>query len=339
MWVPGISLACLEAAAAQVGAQVLVEPDYRYAGVVTFADGRRQFFNLHYFNVNDAGAVGIANDKAYTAFFLRESGFSAPRNRVFFSDEACRRFRTDRDVEMGAAYARALGYPVIVKPNAASRGLLVAKVDSEEEFREAFARIVAMPEMAGQVLVEELCPGDDFRVVVIGDEVFAAYQRLPLTIVGDGRRSVAELVADTQDRLRAEGRHIAVDLRADPRIGEALAQLGLVLASVLERSQAVQLLFARNLSLGGSIREHTNDLHADYARLAKSAARAMGLGVCGVDILTADITAPLGQHTLLELNAAPGIKHYAALAGDAEGIITRYYRRILEWVRDRRRAG
>ena len=108
---------------------------------------------------------------------------------------------------------------------------------------------------------------------------------------------------------------------------------------MLERERAAELLFARNLSLGGSIREHTNDLHADYARLARNVARAMGLGVCGVDILTADITAPLGQHTLLELNAAPGIKHYAVLAGDAEEIITRYYRRILEWVRDRPRPG
>jgi len=336
MLFPGISLACLEAAAAAVGARVMVEPEYRYAGMVLFADGQRQLFNLHQFTVNDAGAVGIANDKGYTAFFLRKLGFAAPRNRVFFSDTMCRRFGTDRDVEQGARFARALGYPVMVKPNSGSRGLLVAKVDSEEMFRDAFARIVATPELAGQVLVEALCPGNDFRVVVIGDEVFAAYQRLAPAITGDGEQTVARLVAGLQDGLRVVGRHVAVDLAADARVGQALAQQGLSWDSVLERGREVALLFARNLSLGGGIRDCTDDVHADYARLARDAARAMGLDVCGVDILAQDITAPAGPHTVLELNAAPGIKHYAALRGDAQAVITRYYRRILEWVRDRR---
>jgi D-alanine-D-alanine ligase-like ATP-grasp enzyme len=52
------------------------------------------------------------------------------------------------------------------------------------------------------VLLEELVPGQDLRVVVIDHEVVAAAVRKPASVIGDGRSTVRELV-EAQSRRRA----------------------------------------------------------------------------------------------------------------------------------------
>ena len=75
------------------------------------------------------------------------------------------------------------------------------------------------------VLVEELVGGDDLRVVVIDHEVVAAAVRRPAEVVGDGRRTVAELIAATSRRReRATGGESRIPL--DDTTAEVVAEAG-----------------------------------------------------------------------------------------------------------------
>lgn len=47
-----------------------------------------------------------------------------------------------------------------------------------------------------EVVVEQYYPGNDHRILVIGGEVVAAAERVPAHVVGDGARTVTELVEE-----------------------------------------------------------------------------------------------------------------------------------------------
>lgn len=73
------------------------------------------------------------------------------------------------------------------------------------------------------------------------------------------------------------------------------------------------LIFLRNnanLSTGGSATDVTDEVHPEMAARAVSAARMIGLDICGVDIVAESVLYPLEeQHGgVVEVNAAPGLR-------------------------------
>ncbi|HEY3108650.1 MAG TPA: cyanophycin synthetase, partial [Chloroflexota bacterium] len=231
-------------------------------------------------------------------------------------------------VEAAAEYARALGFPVIVKPNSKSLGAGVARVHDRRELRRAMR--VVFEETGDRVaLVQPIVPGDDYRIVVFDREVIAAYQRLPLAVVGDGRRGVRALLADRAAALAAARRdtRLSVD---DRRIAARLRRLGLTAEFVPADGQRIVLLDNANLSTGGEPLDLTDRLHPGYARLAVDVTRDMGLRFCGVDILTTGpIDEPPRGHVVLEINPGPGLDHYAALGPPQRARVARLYELIL----------
>jgi D-alanine-D-alanine ligase-like ATP-grasp enzyme len=55
-------------------------------------------------------------------------------------------------------------------------------------------------------LVQKAVNGRDYRIVVLNDEVISAYERTPLTVVGNGRSSVRKLLEKKQDHFAGTGR-------------------------------------------------------------------------------------------------------------------------------------
>ena len=98
---------------------------------------------------------------------------------------------------------------------------------SEEAVRAAFPG--ALPQSrSGDLVVETYVNGNDYRCLVIGGKVAAIAERVPASVVGDGERTVGQLVeAANADPRRGIGHEkvltrIAVDDAADrarPRPG------------------------------------------------------------------------------------------------------------------------
>ena len=89
---------------------------------------------------------------------------------------------------------------VVVKParGEQGRGISVA-VSEPDEVKAAIAAAKAVSEM---VLLEDYIQGEDLRLVVINYRVVAAAIRRPPSIVGDGERTVRQLI-EAQSRRRA----------------------------------------------------------------------------------------------------------------------------------------
>ena len=137
-------------------------------------------------------AVEIAADKELCARLLAELGLPVPKQYHV------------RDAEDAVDAANHIGYPVVVKPIDGNHGRGVSvNLTSDAEVADAFE--VALGEGSG-VVVESMIQGDDHRLLVIDGKLVAAAHRVPGHVVGDGTRTIAELVdIVNQDPRRGAG--------------------------------------------------------------------------------------------------------------------------------------
>jgi predicted 2-oxoglutarate/Fe(II)-dependent dioxygenase YbiX len=67
--------------APEIGAELLIEPEYGFVGQVTFKSGKKMLFRGSNFNVNRLGSVEIAQDKRYASFFFGASAIRRLRGK------------------------------------------------------------------------------------------------------------------------------------------------------------------------------------------------------------------------------------------------------------------
>lgn len=323
---PGLAASLLAELADELGLEFLVEPEFGYAGQLTLPNGERRYCRGTIFDINPAGATEIANDKAWTSFFLQSLGYPVPVGETFFSREWCDVIGSDRGAEAAWSYALSLGLPVVVKPNSKSQGVGVSIARSREEFDDAVDDACAHDRV---FLVQKPARGADHRIVVLDGEVVSAYQRDPLTITGDGVSTVASLIRQREARFRTSGRGTRIP-RDDRRVITVLRHQNLGLDAVPVAGRVVLLLPIANLSAGGEAHDITETLHADWSKLCATIARDMNLRLAGIDILSEEpLSLPPSSFTVLEVNAAPGLDNYAATGAIQKERVRNLYRRIL----------
>jgi glutathione synthase/RimK-type ligase-like ATP-grasp enzyme len=273
----------LRAAAEKRGWSVTLHPDGAFAGEIRLPDGTSRFFYRSTYDINSAGATYVARDKSLTKFFLGGRGYPVLPGHTLFSRD---------DVPE-------LAYPVMVKANAEAGGAGIERVDSREELGAALDRAFAFGSV---VLIEPYVANmRDYRLLVLDGKLLLAYERIPLTIIGDGRSTIRELAPSRED----------VNLR------------GHAWSDVLAEGESLRLLDVANLSQGGNAVEIAPS--AELTQLAISAARDMNLRFCGVDILT-----DAGDtRWILELNASPTIHHFATLCELSEERLFAIFERVL----------
>lgn len=85
-----------------------------------------------------------------------------------------------------------MSYPVYVKPVKVSKGGGVYQAQSDAEVEEV---LLGYEEERKRVaVIEEAIPLSDFRLVVLDGELISAYERVPLTVHGNGRYPIATLL-------------------------------------------------------------------------------------------------------------------------------------------------
>jgi D-alanine-D-alanine ligase-like ATP-grasp enzyme len=314
-------LGMLKTIAPEINAKIIVEPEYEKVGVIVFGSGKKQYFKNTTFNANPFASSEIAGDKHYTNFFLGRLGYSVPVEQTFFSTALNNKLTVKRTIHDGFRYAAALGFPVIIKPNNMSKGRMVAKVYNQDEYYDMAMEIFTMTDV---LLVQKYYGGSDFRILVLNGKVYAAYKREPLTLVGDGVSTVHELLMGAERELKDRGRNVKIDC-GDKRFMQILNRLGYSYSSVPEKNQSLRVSDAANLSSGGRVYDYTPVVHDDFRRLAVEIAGDMGLKFCGVDVITDDLSRPLKEYVVLEINASPGLAHFSSLGTEQFEIVKKIY--------------
>ncbi len=316
----------IQKVAEQIGAVVLVDPECTFVGLITFKNGNKTFFRTSRFSINSSGSVAIAKDKGVSSFFLNKFGYKVTEGKTFFSEELCEEIANCRNIDAGFSYAKELGFPVIVKPLNLSQGVFVTKVHNKQEYYQVAKKIL---QKVSGFIVERFYNGNDYRIVVLDDEVLSAYQRIPLFIMGDGQSNVLELMQHKQESFIKNGRKEIIDFE-DYRIKKNLRRRKLNFNSVIPKNNIVYLLDNANLSTGGEAIDFTENIHPDFQKLAVSITKDMELRLAGVDILTSDITSPIVDYTILEVNGAPSLTHYASFGEVQMKRVENLYLKVLK---------
>jgi len=256
-------------------------------------------------------AETIAQDKDLTRSLLYTLGVPAPWGRPVTS------------AEDAVAAAESIGYPVVVKPQYGNQGRgVITNLGTPEQVTQAHA---IASRVSAHLMVEQFVPGEDYRLLVVGGQVVAASLREPAQVTGDGVSTLEQLVdvANTDPR-RSDGHATALSfIKIDSVALGVLEEQGLTPHSVPTAGQKVLIRRNANLSTGGTATDVTDQVHPDVAAKALDAARAVGLDVAGVDVVTLDIRRPLAETkgAVIEVNAGPGLRmHLEPSAGASQPV-------------------
>lgn len=321
----------MERLAPQINATTFIEPRYKRYGVIYFQNGKRLFFKSKQININISSTVAVTINKYETNRFLSHFGYKVSLGKTF--SKHCYDIKHDRGINDGLRFIETIGFPAILKPNDKSQGILVCKVDNEREYYKIAKKI--LKKRGDILLVEKYYDGyADYRIVVLGDNVISAYQRIPLTVVGNGYSTVFELLNEKKREFERIGRSAKEINLDDFRIKANLKRGKMNFKHILSADEEIALLNNSNLSSGGTTIELTDKIASGFKKLAISAAKDMKLSLCGIDILTHDITKWSDDYVILEINSAPGLDNYAYTGNKQKEYVDDLYLKVLRYAED-----
>ncbi len=269
------------------------------------------------FDINPAATHAIACDKAATSDVLAEASVPRVPHRLFLHPEMARYVRHPGNWAGMLQYFEACGHDVVVKDNAGTGGRDVYRARTPVALEEAVLRLFS----AGHGVA--LCPfvevGQETRLVLLDGHCQVAYAKDRLGVVGDGRRTVLELIAA---RVASEGVSAELGRYLSSLDAEAAALLREVPAPGEERL----LNWRHNLGQGASVRllDHQEPALGAHLALAGRAARALNLRFGSIDVVSVG-----GELLVLEVNSGVMMEALSGVAGGGE-ITDRIYSRALE---------
>ncbi len=243
-------------------------------------------------------SVEIACDKDYTKKFLKSAYLPVPDGSLAGDENELLHI------------AENLGYPLVTKPFNGNHGRNVTcGIKNFEELLNGFR---SAAEVSKPVVIEKEIRGYDYRMLVIGHKFIAASLRQPASVTGDGTSTISELVkTENLNPLRGDGHeNILTKISVDPVTEQHLQKQGLHLQSVPAKGEQVFLRSTANLSTGGTAEDVTDMVHPSNKLSAEKASKVIGLDICGIDVISPDITRPLTENggAIIEVNAAPGLR-------------------------------
>ncbi|MCZ4356965.1 bifunctional glutamate--cysteine ligase GshA/glutathione synthetase GshB [Enterococcus lactis] len=221
----------------------------------------------------------IMENKTVTKKVLKETGFRVPGGAEFSSME-----------EAVKAYPRFADQAFVIKPKSTNYGLGITIFKEGADLEDYQAGLAIAFHEDSSVLVEEFMPGTEYRFFVIDGEVQAIMLRVPANVIGDGIRTVKELVEEkNSDPLRGTNHRAPLELI---QLGELeqlmLKEQGLTIESVPQANQIVYLRENSNISTGGDSIDMTDEFSEAYKKIAVSAVEALGAKISGIDLIIPD---------------------------------------------------
>lgn len=246
--------------------------------------------------------VEIACDKEDTKYLLEQAEVEVPRGDII---------RRERSLQGACDY---VGFPLVIKPINGNHGRGIT-VDINT-YDEALVAFKAAQEVSRSVIVEKYITGDDYRLLVINNKLVAAAKRTPAHVVGDGTSTIQQLIDEVnKDERRGYGHEkVLTMIKVNDLTQTLIAAKGYTLETVLEKDEVMLLKDTANLSTGGTAEDVTDIVHPANVFMAERISKIIDLDICGIDVMTSDISKPLSETggAVLEVNAGPGFRMHLA---------------------------
>src|SRR5699024_8750006 len=234
------------------------------------------FYKSRGYNVkNEAFTIGGNKFKAKIA--LDKAGVPVPKGKLFSGDT--------QDSEV-IKYAKEIGYPVVLKPSNAAQGKgVIANIENEEFLKESL-NYVRKQLGYSEIILEEHVFGHEYRVYVMHDDVIAVLNRDPANVVGDGKRTIKELINKKNKDRKKNPRLYSCLIKVDYEIENVLKDKGLSLETIPEKNEKIYLRSKSNITSGGDSIDVTDEFPDEIKKVAVDALKAIpNFPNGGVDIM------------------------------------------------------
>lgn len=247
-------------------------------------------------------AVELACDKEDTKYLLDQAEVPVAKGDIVRTERGMREVVED------------LGFPLVMKPTDGNHGRgITTNIRTMEDAEVAFE---AAKRVSTRVIIERYVEGEDYRLLVIDYRLVAAAKRTAAHVIGDGKSTIQELIDKVnEDPRRGYGHEkVLTQITVNDMTLGILKQADLSLDSILPEGQMQKLKDTANLSTGGTAEDVLDIVHPYNVFMAERIARIIGLDICGIDIMTTDISKPLPDTggAVLEVNAGPGFRMHLA---------------------------
>jgi len=294
-----------ETAAAEVSAQFIELAE----GIWEIRLGSsRTYIHIHQVQLDDAVISSFSGNKPYCYDVLSRAHLPVPDHVVFGID----------DPDEAVRFMKRKNGLIVVKPalDTGSGMGVTTHVRSVHECRSA----IALASLYGaKIIAEDLKPGECYRLLVLNGKMIHAVRRRGVRVRGDGRSTLAQLIAG-ENRQRREGRthdarpviiwnrDLAATLLAQGLTGDFIPPCGretLVQSYALPDDKHVEVRTVYN--------EVVTDLICRELRESvERAALLIHSKFAGVDVITLDPSVPLERNSgvINEINTNPGLHHH-----------------------------
>ena len=248
--------------------------------------------------------VELACDKEDTKYLLEQAEIEVPKGDII---------RRERSLEDACNY---VGFPLVIKPIDGNHGRgITVDIQNYDEALEAF-RQAKESSRSGAIIVEKFIKGEDYRILVINNKLVAAAKRSPAHVIGNGKSTIQELVDEVnKDPRRGYGHeNVLTQITINDLTKTIIKDAGYALDSVLLEGEKLILKDTANLSTGGTAEDVTDIVHPANVSMCERISKIIDLDICGIDIMTTDISRPLSETggAVLEVNAGPGFRMHLA---------------------------
>ncbi len=248
--------------------------------------------------------VEIACDKEDTKFMLEQAEIPVPKGVII---------RNESDLKKAIQY---VGFPLVIKPISGNHGRgITTNIQNEKEAIIAFQ---AAKKVSNSIIIEKFLTGEDYRLLVINYKLVAVAKRTAAHVIGDGKSTIQELIDEVNNDPNRGYGHEKILTRIDINdlTMSILKDSNKSLDSVLKKGEFLKLKDTANLSTGGTAEDVTDIVHPYNIFMAERIARIVDLDICGIDVMTHDISQPLPETggAVLEVNAGPGFRMHLAPA-------------------------
>ena len=246
--------------------------------------------------------VELACDKEDTKYLLEQAEVEVPKGEII---------RRESSLADACKY---VGFPLVIKPVDGNHGRGITV--NIRNYEDAVVAFNAAKVVSNAIIVEKYITGSDYRILVINNVLVAAALRTPANVVGNGKNTIQELIdIVNSDPRRGYGHeNVLTQITTNDLTKNIIKAEGYSLDSVLEDGKRLLLKDTANLSTGGTAEDVTDIVHPANIAMAERISKIIDLDICGIDIMTTDITQPLSETggAVLEVNAGPGFRMHLA---------------------------
>ncbi len=252
--------------------------------------------------LNNSFAYKIAKEKDLTYIMLKKYKINTPES-IYISEN---------DLE-NIDYKK-LTPPLVLKPINWIHGTwVIMNLKTKREIMKS-VKLSFKTLKTSKLILQEQISWNDYRILIVWDEVVAWAKRIPPYIIWDWEKSILDLInIENKNPFRWKWKShdsSMSKIKIDEDTNITLKKQWYKINSILEKDKKIFVRSNCNLSTGGSAIDVTDIINDNIKKQCLKLCKACQLKIAWIDILTTDISKTLKETwgAIIELNSTPWLR-------------------------------